>query len=159
MKFLLIVLSIILLASCSGCGVNALPPAKETPAAPSVPPLEPVKDSLSVAIHGDVHFTPKERQAVELALDLWKEQTDGAADIQVVWDLDLDGALPTDQWPVLIRLDGTEPALTLADCEVSEKCSPVVLGITTSGGVHNIWKDRPVVALVPGLVISLADFQ
>lgn len=159
MKFILIVLSIILLASCSGCGVNALPaPPTESPK-PHLPPLEPTKDTLAVAIHGDVHFTPKERQAVELALDLWKEQTDGAADIQVVWDLDIDGPLPTDQWPVLIRLDGTEPALTLADCEVSEKCSPVVLGITTSGGIHNIWKDRPVVALVPGRVISLADFQ
>jgi hypothetical protein len=56
---------------------------------------EPVRTSnqstvTTIELHGDVAFTPEERASIKAAADIWRFQTNGLADVHLIWDLDPD---------------------------------------------------------------------
>lgn len=99
----------------------------------------------SVVLHGDVDFTADEQSKVLLAAELWRVQTGGLADIQVVFDARLtDPAWSCNGCSLLGRFTSEDKLVQEAD-EASE--GQLLGRVSPSGGIHNPWK-RPVLMLL-----------
>jgi len=127
----------------------------------------PVK-APDVLLHGDESFTLTERQeCVQWAADKWYQQTQGLADLQVVWDVDSGDvkSLKAHQSDNrLLKLSSTSPMTVEQDKESYEDCMDglhddgacktiKLMGITSpSGGikspVHTVLKQNLTVGLV-----------
>lgn len=71
MKLSLLILALLLSIIIPGCAVGHI--------------LYPEKAPM-VLLHGDEQYTIAQRKCIEDSTDVWRNQTGGVADIQVVWD-------------------------------------------------------------------------
>lgn len=98
------------------------------------------KDTLKphIVFHMDTAFTECERADADLAAKIWNAQTEGVAQISLVYDLDLDSPVVLQELRhknIVIRYESDMNAVRAAD--ENSKCDGCVLGWMTSGGVHN----------------------
>jgi hypothetical protein len=108
----------------------------------------------SVVMHADPLFTEEEQYQIKAAAQTWRIQTDGLADIKVVFDLD-----PRKHFAenVIVRADSYNDAVVEMDCNSSYLCEPSTLAwVYPSGGIHNPWKRRVRMVLITD---RWADFQ
>lgn len=127
-------------------------PAKARPVAKASAPQGPwVPDAEAVrfTFHADVEFTADERAQIHAAVEKWREQTHGLADIQVVYDLDFNSISSLRgnvENHVILRLDEEADIVKDFDCaharKAGEPCGagvgPRVLGfVYPPGGVTN----------------------
>lgn len=98
-------------------------------AAPMEPDVEPV-DAISITLHGDTEFTPMERDALRLAAEVWRIQTGGLANINIIYDLDFDDvqSLRRYAWEhTLVRMPSESDQVISMDCSARKDCRPSVL--------------------------------
>ena len=100
------------------------------------------KDTVlpSIVIHMDTAFTEEERKDADYAALVWKTQTSGLADIQLVYDVDFGSvsklnSLIDSHANIVIRYESGMIAVDSADAAAG--CDGCVLGWMTSGGIHN----------------------
>ncbi len=99
---------------------------------------EPTKPA-TVTVHADTDFTQEERADMLLAANIWRWQTSGLADINVVFDLDFSsiqslGELLASDEVLVVRAEEGSSSVLAADA--SSNCEGCVLGWMTSGGIH-----------------------
>lgn len=111
----------------------------------------------AVVMHGDTSFTKGERASIEKAAGIWKYQTDGLANLKVVWDLDSAKA-DIENENVILRMNSSDEVVQWADCEATGfgaflapgQCEPIVLAwVSPSGGVHNNGHRKVQLVIIP----------
>lgn len=114
----------------------------------AVPAEYPAPIKPTVLMHGDTSFTPTERQYITESANIWRKQTDGLADIQIVWDLDMSDYSSVVKHALdnnIVRLATDDPDVVAQDCEMAEAagypegvCPPALLAfVSPSGGIHH----------------------
>lgn len=131
-------LALVALLICCSCTQVPHSPAADT--TESVP--EPTSPA-TVTIHGDVDFTPAEREKLLLAAEVWHVQTDKCAQISIIWDADL-----TDTEWVKAHKDDNLLGRFTSEAEFvresDDESGAKLLGrVSPSGGIHNPWR-KPV---------------
>ncbi len=99
-------------------------------------PLKP-----AIVMHGTVDFTPGERAIVEESAKIWREQTNGQANIRIQWDL----TPGSTEAYTIVKKDVSDPEVVESDCEATQAvfpgapvCLPAVLAwVSVAGGIHN----------------------
>lgn len=135
MRFLLIFSALLLSVLLPGCAVgHALFPEK-------VP---------MVILHGDEQYTIAQRKCMEDSADVWRNQTSGVADIQIVWDYN--SAIPASiathkDHNKIVWADSKTPIIV--EMESDYEPGQRLLGLVMpSGGIHNRAKDPVEVRLI-----------
>jgi hypothetical protein len=105
-------------------------------------------------MHGDKSFTESERNQIETAAGVWREQTSGQANIRIVWDWSKDTTIPKEEHKIE-KLTSLDLEVILTDCYLSEQmdvppCSPMVLAwVEQSGGIHNPEHEPVMLKFIP----------
>lgn len=112
------------------CGSGVQPPKAPPPPAPTA--------SAEITFHGPFSAPEELKYKVQKAADIWAIQTRGLAKIEIIWD----DSAATKDLPVnhLFLLDSkTQEGFDKLheDCGNNLMCMLSVVGLTTSGGIHN----------------------
>ncbi len=134
LKAAVLVLMMFLTVGCARFDIKSLSPTFSDPKAPKL------------VLHMDTAFTAAERADADQAAIIWKAQTEGVADIKLVYDLDFDDLIGMQKLidakaNLVIRYESDMYAVALSDEEAD--CDGCVLGWMTAGGIHNP-KNSPV---------------
>lgn len=112
-------------------------------AADSVSLKYPKPLAPEVTLHGDTSFTPSERSSLETAAGVWREQTNGQANIKIVWDRDPDSLKVEATEHTLRKKTSEDMEVALIDCMIAAEndlppCMSTLLGwVDEPGGIHN----------------------
>ena len=128
MKYLLIVVSVLILTTCS----RTFPP----PA-----PLMVTHDAPRIALqfHGDVDFTYRERALIAQAIADLEYQTAGLYRLGITYDLDFQAG--ADRWdgaPWLVRAESSYPWIALYEWSMNGQ----ILGLTMRDDEHRVHPPR-----------------
>lgn len=153
-KLTAVVLSVAALAACTPA-VTVAPPKPVPPVAKASAPMVPDADRVTVVLHADVAFTKSERAALEWAAEVWRQQTQGLADIRIVYDLDFNSVSTLKanvDNNVLIRFTSDIELIQKMDCKHAEAMElpcgtgegPKVLGFVYPPGGVNAAEQSPI---------------
>ena len=105
--------------------------------------LVPSSTGVTVKFHADQKFTPDERAEIDAAVNVWRTQTSGLANISVTYDLTPE----TKTDPVIVRAQGTDVGVLLMDA--LNGCSgPCILGYATKAIQNTKDKDQLMLVIV-----------
>lgn len=135
----LIACASIVLAACTGCGAKP----KTHVNVPAVVEKESTPDPTApayVLFHADTSFTPSERESLALAAEMWRIQTDGLADIHLLFQVNCNDDQSLElhkEANLLCRFESTEDYIVEHDAQGQGD----LLGqVAPSGGIHNPWR-------------------
>lgn len=101
----------------------------------------------SILMHGDPAFTEKERYIIDSAAEMWRIQTSGLADIQVVYDYD---EIKHSKEARIRKIQSDSLEAFEQDCYSNPICAPIVLAwVSPSGGLHNPWHEPVDMVFMP----------
>jgi hypothetical protein len=137
-----VAVALVALVACLGCKgtvndrpvqtVAQAPLAKESIPEPTAP--------ARVVFHADVEFTPEERQQLLLATEVWRVQTSGLAQIELVFDADFYSQAwiqANREQALLGRFTSDSDIVLEADAENGQ--GELLGRVAPSGGIHNPW--------------------
>lgn len=85
----------------------------------------PESDGVAIRFHASSTFTADERASISDATDMWRNQTSGLAQVDVIYD-----DAKSDTEPLLLRAQTNDPDILMLDIAVG--CDgPCILGYTT----------------------------
>lgn len=134
MKKLLSLIFVFLISACTAqIPIGAVVPGAESP------------KPATIVVHADTDFSPREREWFTTAARTWAYQTNGLADVKVVFDLDFTSVSNMKEHQdqhhnLMLRGDSfmdLVKGMDEADCRPGESC--VLAWVTPSGGIHNPW--------------------
>lgn len=129
MRYLVAFVLLLIVGCTKPMTVTTLVPGAQEPLAPSV------------TLHMDTDFTTSERASAQEAVDLWRNQTSGLANITLVYDLDFNSLSNLQEHVAeghhLVASMESWMSVVQSEDE-SNHCDGCVLGWMNAGGVHGV---------------------